>query len=61
MGDRELLELAAHKLRAHMEGMRRALELIAAPMRPDGTWNRDRLACQQLAEEALAKMNSEDA
>jgi hypothetical protein len=33
--------------------MRSALELIAAPMRPDGTWNRDRAACQQIAAEAL--------
>ena len=30
-----------------------ALELIAAPMRPDGTWNRERLACQQIAIAAL--------
>jgi hypothetical protein len=35
--------------------MRSALELIAAPMRPDGTWNRDRAACQQLAAEALGR------
>jgi hypothetical protein len=34
---------------------RAALELIAAPMRPDGTWNRDREACRQLAAEALGK------
>ena len=31
-----------------------ALELIACPMRPDGTWNRDREACRQLAADALA-------
>ena len=37
---------------------REALELIAAPMRPDGTWNRDREACRQLAAEALGR--SED-
>jgi hypothetical protein len=30
-----------------------ALELIATPMRPDGTWNRDREACRQLARRAL--------
>ncbi len=30
-----------------------ALVLIAAPMRPDGTWNRDREACRRLAEDAL--------
>lgn len=28
---------------------REVLELIAAPMRPDGTWNRDREACRELA------------
>ena len=30
-----------------------ALELIAAPKRPDGTYNRCREACEQLAKEAL--------
>ena len=35
--------------------MRKALELIAAPMRPDGTWNRDREACRELAAEALGR------
>lgn len=34
--------------------VREALELIAAPMRTDGTWNRDREACRQIASEALA-------
>jgi hypothetical protein len=29
------------------------LETIATPMRPDGTWNRDREACRQLAQDAL--------
>lgn len=29
------------------------LELIAAPVRSDGTWNRDRRACQMLALAAL--------
>lgn len=29
------------------------LALIATPMRPDGTWNRDRAACQVLAQKAL--------
>lgn len=33
-----------------------ALELIAAPMRPDGTYNRDRAACQRLARETLDLM-----
>lgn len=29
------------------------LELIAAPKRPDGSWNRDRESCRQLAEQKL--------
>lgn len=37
---------------------REALELIAAPMRPDGTWNRDREACRQIAAEALGRYDS---
>lgn len=36
-----------------IERLRAALEIIASPMRPDGTWNRDREACQQLAEKVL--------
>ena len=36
-----------------LERLRDALELIAAPKRPDGTWNRERLACQQIAAAAL--------
>lgn len=35
--------------------MRAALELIATPQRPDGTWNRDREACRELAAEALGR------
>jgi len=34
---------------------REVLELIAAPQRPDGTWNRDREACRKLAAEALGR------
>ena len=34
--------------------LRAALELIAAPMRPDGTYNRDRTACGSIARAALA-------
>ncbi len=40
--------------------MREALELIAAPMRPDGTWNRDRAACQQIAARAVANFEKAD-
>ena len=32
-----------------------ALELIAATKRPDGSWNRDREACRELAEKALRR------
>jgi endonuclease YncB( thermonuclease family) len=32
-----------------------ALALIATPPRPDGTWNRDRQACYELAREALER------
>ena len=35
-----------------------ALQLIASPMRPDGTWNRDREACRKLAFYALWKMGA---
>lgn len=51
----ETLDLIVEHLQApaHMIRMREALELIAAPMRPDGTWNRDRQACAELARGAL--------
>ena len=39
--------------------MRQALELIAAPMRSDGTWNRDRAACCLLAAEALGRYDDD--
>ena len=41
------------KLKAENARLREALELIAAPMRPDGTWNRDRKACQELAKAVI--------
>ena len=34
-----------------------ALELIAAPRRPDGSYNRDRAACGSIAREALDAIN----
>lgn len=40
--------------------MRAALELIAAPMRPDGTWNRDREACREMAAEALGRYDDSE-
>lgn len=42
-----------HKMRDRMLRMERALWWIAAPMRTDGTWNRDREACRQLAQSAI--------
>lgn len=36
-----------------------ALQLIATPMRQDGTWNRDREACRQIAADALASMTTD--
>lgn len=41
------------KLKAENARLREALELIATPIRPDGSWNRDRKACQELAKVAL--------
>jgi hypothetical protein len=40
---------ALHKLSRCMH----ALALIASPRRPDGTYNRDREACERLARETL--------
>ena len=37
-----------------IERLTAALEIIAAPMRPDGTYNRDRAACGSIARAALA-------
>lgn len=42
-----------HEIRGENARLREALELIAAPMRPDGSWNRDRQACAELARGAL--------
>lgn len=43
-----------NRLRAELAACRAALELIAAPQRSDGSWNRDREACRQVAQAALA-------
>lgn len=42
------------RLRAEVERLKEALEFIAAPRRRDGSYNRSREACEQLAREALA-------
>ena len=53
----ELIETQALLMNAEgcIDRLRVALELIASPMRPDGTWNRDREACRQLALAALQR------
>ena len=42
-------------LRLRHESARAALALIATPPRPDGTWNRDRQACYELAKQELER------
>lgn len=39
------------------EACRRALDLIAAPKRRDGTYNRGREACEELARRTLEEIN----
>jgi len=41
------------ELQTEVARLRQALELIACPERPDGTYNRDRRACELLAKDAL--------
>lgn len=45
------------KLEALLEYRTRALERIAVPPRPDGTYNLSREACQQIAQDALEHQN----
>jgi L-arabinose isomerase len=46
-------EFEKEALRRQVARYQQALELIAASERPDGTYNRSREACEQLAREAL--------
>lgn len=46
-----------HQLNEALAAATAALELIAVGKRPDGTYNRSREACEQLAREALEKVN----
>ena len=46
------------KLLEALHASQSALDLIAAPARPDGTYNRDRRACELLAREALGKVSA---
>ncbi len=49
------LEDKLSELRSVLYKYESALELIAAPKRPDGTYNRCREACEQIAKEALGR------
>ena len=50
-----LADAAVAQERREIDRLREALQLIAAPMRPDGTYNRDRRACELLARAALGE------
>ena len=52
--DRDMWQADAKQRLADRGTLRAALELIAVPMRPDGTYNRDRAACGSIARAALA-------
>jgi hypothetical protein len=45
-------------LHSLVETYQQALQLISSPVRPDGTYNRDRRACEILAFEALTGKKS---
>lgn len=52
----DLLDTAiavGNKLAVENARLREALQLIATPKRSDGTYNRSREACEQLARDAL--------
>jgi hypothetical protein len=60
VAERKELEQKLEESQQEVDRLRTALELIAAPIRPDGTYNRDRTACANLAREALQKKHGED-
>lgn len=55
LNERDALMKEALAARAERDCYREALELIAASKRPDGSYNRCREACEQLASEAIAQ------
>jgi hypothetical protein len=65
--DAELIDLVREdgetleELAVRVGRYRSALRLIAAPERPDGTYNRSREACEQLAKEALGELADAEA
>ena len=54
-----MAQIAQRRAEARAERLAEALRLIAAPIRPDGTWNRDREACRQIARDALRDHDQE--
>jgi hypothetical protein len=54
------LETATRKQAIYISELQSALLLIAAPKRPDGTWNRDRESCRQLAASALDQCKTKE-
>ena len=52
--------LFIRQLEADLAAMREALEFIACPERPDGSYNRDRKACELLAEKALSSTSGKE-
>jgi len=56
VNDARTMEIQRNAARADVARLRAAMELIACPMRPDGTYNRDRGACGSIARGALASL-----
>jgi hypothetical protein len=55
----EKLRYENHKLLQKLDKASQALNLIASPKRSDGTYNRCREACEQLARQTLKDINYE--
>lgn len=53
IADIEALQKDMHNLLQECIQYSVVLDLIASPVRPDGTYNLDRKACEQLAKEVL--------
>jgi hypothetical protein len=50
--------MSLHDLRLECFQYESTLKLIACPPRSDGTYNRDRKACEMLAKDVLSKYNT---
>lgn len=53
----DALDYELRVCRSREASLYEAMMLVAAPRRPDGTFNRDREACQQLAESILGMID----